>query len=45
MIAKITNREAAVELNVLFLSAQNERSVEENFNISFSETLYYRNQT
>lgn len=43
MIAKITNCEAAVELNVLFLSAQNEKSVEENLNISFSE--YYRNQT
>lgn len=45
MIAKITNREAAVELDVLLLSAQNEKSVEENFNISFSETSNYRKQT
>lgn len=45
MIAKITNCEAAVELKVLFLSAQNEKSMQENLTISFSETSYYRNQT
>lgn len=40
MLTKII-KSAVVEQNVLFLSAQTEMSVEENFNISFSEASHY----